>query len=60
MSSITFTRKVGQVIHISNDIEIKVVQIDSRSVKINIKAPRAIPIARGEIYTGFSSCIDGG
>lgn len=47
---LVLSRKVGESIHIGNDITIFVSKIDCTSVRISISAPWAIPIARGEIH----------
>lgn len=44
------TRKKGQSILISNDIEIIVTAVENDQVKIGVKAPSHIKIFRKEIY----------
>ena len=44
------TRKNGESIRIGDDIVIKVVELDSRHVKIGIEAPRSVSVNREEIY----------
>ena len=44
------TRKAGESIRIGDDIVIKVVEVDSRHVKIGIDAPRSVAVNRQEIY----------
>lgn len=48
---LVLTRKIGEVIHIGNDITITVTDIDRGKVRIGIDAPRALPIYRGEHLT---------
>ena len=43
------SRKTSETIRIGDDIEIVVTEIGSERVKIGIRAPRGIPIARGEL-----------
>jgi len=44
------TRKIGESIRISDNIIIKVVELDNRHVKLGIDAPRSIAVNREEIY----------
>lgn len=44
------TRKAGETIAIGNDIRISIFEIDGRSVRVGIEAPRSVSIYRGEIY----------
>jgi carbon storage regulator len=47
---LVLTRKLGECIRIGDSIVVKIVDIDSRHVKIGIEAPRAIAVNREEIY----------
>lgn len=44
------TRKTGQSIRIGDDIEIEVLNIKGRQVRIGINAPGGMPIHREEIF----------
>jgi carbon storage regulator len=44
------TRKTGESIRISDNIIVKVVELDNRHVKLGIEAPRNIAVNREEIY----------
>ena len=44
------TRKIGESIRIGDKIAIKIVELDSRHVKLGIDAPRNISVNREEIY----------
>ncbi len=44
------TRKVGQRIRIGDDIEIAVLEVNGRQVRIGIKAPTGLPVHREEVY----------
>ncbi|MFJ3372937.1 carbon storage regulator CsrA [Pseudomonas sp. NPDC086251] len=43
------TRKIGESIHIGNDITITVLSIDGTQVRIGTQAPREVPVNRLEI-----------
>lgn len=43
------TRKIGQILIIGDDIEVKVVGIDGENVKIGISAPKDISVVRKEL-----------
>lgn len=44
------TRKLGESIHIGDQIEVKIVAIDGDQIKLGINAPREIDVHRSEIY----------
>ncbi len=44
------TRKPGETIAIGKNIQISVLEIEGRSVKLGIEAPKSVTIYRGEIY----------
>jgi carbon storage regulator len=47
---LSLSRKVGQTIHIGDDIEITISNIHKNHVKVCIKAPDNWPIYRDELY----------
>lgn len=47
---LVLTRKIGQKLIISDNIEIIILETKGESVKIGIKAPKEITIYREEIY----------
>ena len=47
---LVLTRKTNQSIHIGDDIEIKVIQVDGDQVKLGINAPKNVEIHRSEVY----------
>lgn len=47
---LVFTRKEGESFLIGNDIEIKVIKIDDKTVKIGIEAPKTTSVLRKEVY----------
>lgn len=47
---LVLTRKLGESIRIGDDIVVKVVELDSRHVKLGIEAPRSVSVNREEIY----------
>lgn len=46
---LVLSRKLGEKIHIGDDIVITVVDIDRGKIRIGIDAPRATPIYRHEL-----------
>ncbi len=44
------TRKVGEKIRIGDSIEIAVLEIKGRQVRIGIKAPAGLPVHREEVF----------
>ncbi len=47
---LVLTRKLGESIRISDNIIVKIVDLDSRHVKLGIEAPKNISVNREEIY----------
>ncbi len=47
---LVLTRKVGESLIIGDDIEIKIVEVNQKSVKVGIDAPKSISVYRKEIY----------
>jgi carbon storage regulator len=47
---LVLTRKLGESIRIGDTIIVKVVELDSRHVKLGIEAPKHIAVNREEIY----------
>lgn len=47
---LVLTRKLGESIRIGDNIIVKVVDLDSRHVKLGIEAPRNVAVNREEIY----------
>jgi carbon storage regulator len=47
---LVLTRKLGESIRIGDNIILKVVDLDSRHVKLGIDAPKSIAVNREEIY----------
>ncbi|MFW6161402.1 MAG: carbon storage regulator CsrA [Planctomycetota bacterium] len=48
---LVLTRRKGESIIVSDNIEVRVLGISRNQVKIGIDAPRSVPICRKEIYT---------
>lgn len=47
---LVLTRKLNESLMIGDDIEIKIVEINGKTVKIGVEAPKDIQIFRKEIY----------
>ena len=43
------TRKIGETIEVGDGIVITLVEINGRSVRIGVTAPRDVPVLRGEL-----------
>ncbi|MDO5576910.1 MAG: carbon storage regulator CsrA [Fibrobacter sp.] len=52
---LVLTRKIGESIRIDDNIVIRVVDLDSRHVKLGIDAPRSVTVNREEIYEKIQS-----
>ena len=48
---LVLTRRKGESIILSDNIEVRVLGISRNQVKIGIQAPRSVPVYRKEIYT---------
>lgn len=46
---LSITRKVGEKVQIGRDIEVMVSRVQDGSVRLSIKAPPEVLIARGEL-----------
>ncbi len=44
------TRKIGESIIVGDDIEIVLAEMNKTSARIGIRAPKALPVYRKEIY----------
>ncbi len=44
------TRKIGQSIIINDKIEVKIVEVNGRNVKIGIEFPKSATVLRKEVY----------
>ncbi len=47
---LVLTRKIGESIHIGEDIEVVVTAIDQNRVRLGIRSPREVPVYRKELY----------
>lgn len=47
---LVLTRKLNESLMIGDDIEIKIVEISGKTVKLGVEAPKDIQIFRKEIY----------
>lgn len=47
---LVLSRHIGETIMIGDNIEIRVTRIERDTVRIAIKAPREIPVFRGELH----------
>lgn len=47
---LVLSRKIGETIHIGDEIEVVVARFDRNVVRLAIKAPAEMKIYRGELY----------
>ncbi|WP_041223752.1 carbon storage regulator CsrA [Deferribacter desulfuricans] len=47
---LVLTRKIGESVIIGDDIEVKVVNVNGKAVRLGIVAPKHISVHRKEIY----------
>lgn len=47
---LVLTRKVNQTLKIGDDIDITIISVKGKNVRIGVKAPKDIPVHREEIY----------
>jgi len=45
-----FSRKPGQKIRIGDDIEVTVLEVKGRQVRVGIKAPKGVTVHREEVF----------
>jgi carbon storage regulator len=55
MAMIVFSRKVGEVIVIADDITVTVVEIRGDEVRLGVEAPKEIPVHRKEVYDAIKN-----
>jgi carbon storage regulator len=58
VSYLVVTRRAGETIRIGDDIEVTVLQVNEKSIKIGVRAPREIPVHRKEIYDRIKRLSD--
>ncbi len=56
---LVLSRKEGELIVIGADVTIEVVEIRGDKVRLGIKAPRAVPVHRQEVYEAIQREIFG-
>lgn len=44
------SRKIGQIIKIGDDIEVAILGIEGKQVRIGVNAPKSVGVHREEIY----------
>ena len=47
---LVMTRKVGEKIRINDDIEVTIIQVKGKQVRIAVKAPDSVKVNREELY----------
>jgi carbon storage regulator len=56
---LVLSRKLGEKIHIGDQICITIVDIDRGKIRLGIEAPRDVPIFRQELLTGNKPAPEG-
>ncbi|KAA0258758.1 carbon storage regulator CsrA [Deferribacter autotrophicus] len=51
---LVLTRKIGESIIIGDDIEVKIVNVIGKTVRVGIEAPKNIAVHRKEIYEAIT------
>ena len=46
---LTLTRRIGERFHVGDDVVVEVLGVGRHRVKLGIRAPRSVPIVRGEL-----------
>jgi carbon storage regulator len=52
---LTLTRRIGERILVGNDIEITVLDLGNGKVRLGVRAPRSLPVHRGELVDRIES-----
>lgn len=52
---LVLSRKVNDIIHIGEDIQIRMIGVQGDTVKIGIEAPKSVDIVRGELLASLSA-----
>lgn len=47
---LVLTRKVGEIITIGHDVQVKVMAINGEQIKIGVEAPKSLEVHRLEVY----------
>jgi len=47
---LVLSRRIGETLHIGNDIQVVVLGVNGNQIRLGIKAPREVSIHREEIY----------
>ncbi|MDB5350050.1 MAG: carbon storage regulator [Planctomycetota bacterium] len=47
---LVLTRKIGEKIHVGNDVVITVIRIQNDKVRVGIQAPADVTVHRDEVY----------
>lgn len=44
------TRRIGESVNIGSDVQVTVLGINGRHIRVGVQAPREIPVHREEVY----------
>ena len=44
------TRRIGEKVHIGDDVEVTILGVNRTQVRVGISAPRSVPVHRQEVY----------
>ena len=57
--TLVLSRKIGEEIHIGNDIVVTIVSVEGSRIKVGISAPRNVPINRPDAKRNYGKTEGG-
>jgi len=47
---LVITRQAGQSVKIGDDVEVRILEVKGKHVRVGIEAPQKLPVHRNEVY----------